>query len=397
MFRQTTLLTVEEELQVSEARFRAMFDSAAVGIGILSVDGKVLDANPEACRMMGWPREELIGMSPAAATYAGDLDDSSRLFQDLVAGRRDSYQMERRYIRKDGELTWAHVTMSTVRGPDGQLRFLVGMLIDINEQKLARQKLEAQEREYRQHLEEHVQERTRELSLANTRLQAEIEQRQRAEDALAQKAAEEAVAAERTRLAHELHDAVTQTLFSASLIAEVLPDLWQIDANEARKSTDELRQLTRGALAEMRTLLLELRPATLTQTRFPDLLKQLTEALIGRTRLPIRLQVDGEHALPPEVQVALYRIAQESLNNVVKYARATHIDVMLSLSPLQVHLEVADNGTGFNAASARLDSMGLRIMRERAAAIGAHWCINSVPGKGTRVSVTWDDVKRGDL
>ncbi len=97
----------------------------------------------------------------------------------------------------------------------------------------------------------------------------EIEQRQKAEEALAAKAVEEAITAERTRLARDLHDAVTQTLFSASLIAEVLPEIWDMDENEARKSTEELRQLTRGALAEMRTLLLELRPAALTQARFP--------------------------------------------------------------------------------------------------------------------------------
>jgi signal transduction histidine kinase len=205
------------------------------------------------------------------------------------------------------------------------------------------------------------------------------------------------VAAERTRLAHDLHDAVTQTLFSASLVAEVLPDLWKLDTAEALKSTDELRQLTRGALAEMRTLLLELRPAALTQTRFADLLKQLTEALIGRTRLPITLHVDGERKLPPEVQVALYRIAQESLNNVVKYARATQVEVLLSLSASGVHLEIIDNGLGFNLADARPGSLGLRIMRERAEAIGAEWHIASAPGHGTKVCVTWNDVERGDV
>jgi signal transduction histidine kinase len=285
--------------------------------------------------------------------------------------------------------------MSSVRGPDGLPRFLVGMVIDIDEKKSTQQKLETREREYRQHLEERVKERTHELSQANDRLQQEIEQRRRVEEALSQKAAEEAVAAERTRLAHDLHDAVTQTLFSASLIAEVLPDLWAVDVAEAHKSTDELRQLTRGALAEMRTLLLELRPAALTQTRFPELLKQLTEAIIGRTRLPITLHVDGERKLPPEVQVALYRIAQESLNNIIKYARPTQIDVLLSLSNSGVHLEINDNGLGFDLAKTRPNSLGLRIMRERAEAIGAEWCIHSAPGQGTQVSVTWNDLHGG--
>ncbi len=388
-------LRAEEELLVSEARFRAMFDSAAVGIGIMGLDRVITDANPEMCRMLGRTREELIGTTPITLTHSDDVAEANNRFAELASGKIDSYQVERRYVRKDGGVFWAQVTMSSVRGPDGLPRFLVGMVIDVDEQRAAQKKLEAQEREYRQHLEERVQERTHELSQANERLQQEIEQRQRVEEALSQKAAEEAVAAERTRLAHDLHDAVTQTLFSASLIAEVLPDLWAIDVAEAHKSTDELRQLTRGALAEMRTLLLELRPAALTQTRFPDLLKQLTEAVIGRTRLPITLHVDGERKLPPEVQVALYRIAQESLNNIVKYARPTQVDVLLSLSTSGVHLEINDNGLGFDLANTRPNSLGLRIMRERAEAIGAEWCINSAPGRGTQVSVTWNDLHGG--
>ena len=200
-----------------------------------------------------------------------------------------------------------------------------------------------------------------------------------------------AVMEERNRLARDLHDAVTQTLFSASLTAEVLPDLWEMDVEEAKRSTEELRQLTRGALAEMRTLLLELRPATLTQTRLSDLIKQLCEAFIGRSRLPIALNIEGDGILPPEVQVAFYRIAQESLNNVFKYARASKVDVNLFLSSSRAHFETCDNGIGFDMSTSKPTSMGMRIMRERAEAIGAEFEITSEPGKGTCVSVTWHE------
>jgi signal transduction histidine kinase len=121
---------------------------------------------------------------------------------------------------------------------------------------------------------------------------------QQAADAQTARAVEDAIAAERNRLARELHDAVTQTLFAASLIAEVLPDLWDIDEAEAHRSTEELRQLTRGALAEMRTLLFELRPAALNQARLSDLLRQLSEAVMGRKRLPICLDLDGDCEIP---------------------------------------------------------------------------------------------------
>ncbi len=120
---------------------------------------------------------------------------------------------------------------------------------------------------------------------------------------------------ERQRLARELHDAVSQTLFSASLSAEVLPRLWERNQDEGRRCLDELHRLTRGALAEMRALLLELRPAALTEVGLGDLLHQLAEAITNRARLPVKLAVDRPCPLPPDVQVALYRIAQEALNN----------------------------------------------------------------------------------
>jgi signal transduction histidine kinase len=277
-----------------------------------------------------------------------------------------------------------------VRDRNGNPDYLVGIIEDIDDQKRASERLAEQEADYLRTLQQKVQERTRELEEANQRLQEEVEQRKIIEEQLAKKAAAEAVTAERTRLARDLHDAVTQTLFSASLIAEVLPDLWDMDMEEARKSTEELRQLTRGALAEMRTLLLELRPSTLTQTHLKDLIKQLCEAFIGRSRLPITLNIEGDCELPPEVQVAFYRIAQESLNNVFKYARASQVNVSLFISPSTIHFETCDNGIGFDMSTSKPTSLGMRIMRERAEAISADLHISSTPGSGTCVEMTWN-------
>jgi PAS domain S-box-containing protein len=386
---------IQQQLRDSEARFRAMFDHSAVGMALLTLDRRVVQANQSAVRLTGYSADELKNITASDLALPEDRALGQAAFRDLLEGRRDDFQVERRYMRKDGRVFWARVAYSAVPALDGQPEYLVGMIEDIDEQRAARQRLADQEREYRRQLEEHVQDRTRELSEANTRLQLEMAQRQQAEAALAHKAADEAVSAERTRLARDLHDAVTQTLFSASLIAEVLPELWQIDAREARHSTDELRELTRGALAEMRTLLLELRPAALAQARFADLLKQLAEALVGRTRLPIELCLDGQRDLPPEVQVALYRIAQESLNNVIKHARASQVAIRLNLAPAGACLEITDDGVGFDAAATRPDSLGLGIMRERAAAIGAELHVDSLPGQGTRVNVLWTEYEGG--
>jgi PAS domain S-box-containing protein len=378
-----------EELRKSQAQFQAIFDNVAVGVAVMTLGRRPIAFNSTTERIVGYTAEDLREIDPRLLSVPEDRSMDTELFQELIEGRRNSYVMERRYRHKDGRIFWARVNYSLVRDVDGSPDYLVGIIEDIDDQKRAAERLAEQEAEYLRTLQQRVTERTQELQETNQRLQSEIEQRVRIEQELAEKAADEAVTADRTRLARDLHDAVTQTLFSASLIAEVLPDLWEMDSIEARKSTEELRQLTRGALAEMRTLLLELRPATLTQTRLGDLIKQLCEAFIGRSRLPIELSIEGDCQLPPEVQIAVYRIAQESLNNVFKYARASRVDVNLYISETVVRYETCDNGIGFDMTAVKPTSLGMRIMRERAEAIGAEFSLTSSPGAGTCVEVTW--------
>jgi len=378
-----------EELLKSQARFQAIFDNVAVGVAVMTLERRPLAFNATTEKIIGYNAQEMQNIDPKLLAVPEDRGMDVELFQELIEGKRDSYVMERRYRHKSGRIFWARINYSLVRDLDGRPDYLIGLIEDIDEQKRAAERLAAQEADYLLTLQHRVNERTHELEEANQRLHREIEQRTKIEGELAAKAAEEAVAADRTRLARDLHDAVTQTLFSASLTAEVLPELWEMDVDEAKRSTEELRQLTRGALAEMRTLLLELRPATLTQTRLGDLIRQLCEAFIGRSRLPIKLTIDGDCRLPPEVQVAVYRIAQESLNNVFKYARATRVDVNLYTSESTVHFTTCDNGIGFDMSTSKPTSLGLRIMRERAEAISADFQITSAPGEGTCVEVSW--------
>jgi len=207
---------------------------------------------------------------------------------------------------------------------------------------------------------------------------------------------------ERQHLARELHDAVTQTLFSASLAAEVLPRLWERNREAGLNCLFEVHQLTRGALAEMRTLLLELRPAALVETELKALLSQLAEATTSRARIPVTVQAVPHCSLPPEVQVALYRIAQEALNNVAKHAEAKHVEVSLLCEPplpaeegqphvTTVELSVADDGRGFDPDDLPdgCRGLGLGIMRERAEAVGAELEIRSQAGQGTRITARW--------
>ncbi len=213
------------------------------------------------------------------------------------------------------------------------------------------------------------------LAIENARLRSQAEQ--------------SAVLAERSRLARELHDAVTQTLFSASLIAEVLPRLWNRSQEEGLRRLEELRQLTRGALAEMRTLLLELRPSALLEANLNELFRHLCDAFAGRARIPVELSIEGDSNLPEDVKVAIYRIAQEALNNVYKHAEATRVKLTFQGLANRVEMVVEDDGRGFDPLHIPPEHLGVGIMRERAESIDAILAISSKPGKGTRIRVVW--------
>jgi len=376
------------ELRQSEARFRAMFDNAVIGMTLSTLDRRVLQMNEALTRITGYSLEDIKSLHPTDIAHPDDRHLGKDEFAELLAGKRNAFSLERRYFHKSGRMFWGRVTYSMVCDSDGKPCNLVGLMEDITEQKMAAEKLAAQESEYRQTLEQKVEERTRELQQTNRRLEEEITERKKAEQALTNKATQDAIASERTRLARDLHDAVTQTLFSSSLIAEVLPDLWEINPEEGKKRLEELRLLTRGALAEMRTLLVELRPNSLTQIPLPDLLRLLCESLIGRARLPIQFNSEGQAKVPADVQIALYRITQEALNNIVKHAKATRVVVTLQLGD-SIRLVIEDDGSGFDLALVSPDHLGLKIMCERAEAIEAQCSIYSQLGEGTKISVIW--------
>jgi signal transduction histidine kinase len=183
---------------------------------------------------------------------------------------------------------------------------------------------------------------------------------------------------------------VTQTLFSSSLIADVLPRIWERNPEEGHRRLEELRQLTRGALAEMRTLLMELRPSALVEVELCDLLRQLSEAFTGRSRIPVQLDLDGSIQIPPEVKVGLYRIAQEALNNIAKHANASQATLTLRSHHTGFELSIADNGSGFDLSDVSSEHMGLKIMNERSGEIGVNLTVDSRTGVGTKIVAQWE-------
>jgi two-component system sensor histidine kinase/response regulator len=206
---------------------------------------------------------------------------------------------------------------------------------------------------------------------------------------LYQQAQEMAALEERQRIARDLHDAVNQTLFSASMMAETLLLVADSDPEKVKPGLQRIYQLTQGALAEMRTLLIELRPDALAHAELSDLLPYLVDSAIARTKAHVEFSIDNPLPLSPEVKIAFYRVAQEALNNIVKHAQASEIAIAVYNSPDGVTLQISDNGVGFDAKQLVGGHFGLSIMHERAQMVGAVLDIESAPEQGTLIVLDW--------
>ena len=203
---------------------------------------------------------------------------------------------------------------------------------------------------------------------------------------------DKAVQEERLRLARDLHDSVTQALYSITLFAEAATRLLTI--GDVVTAADHLRQLQamgQDALREMRLLIFELRPAVLEQAGLVAALKARLDAVEGRSKMAPTFVVEGENCLPAPVEQALYRIAQEALNNVLRHAQARQVTVTLRQEQPTVVLEVSDDGMGFDPALASMQGgLGLRGIAERVAQLGGELVVRSAPGAGTRLRVEVD-------
>jgi signal transduction histidine kinase len=142
-------------------------------------------------------------------------------------------------------------------------------------------------------------------------------------------------------------------------------------------------------MAEMRALLAELRPSTLTDAELGDLLRLLGNAFTGRTNIPANVKVLGQGALPADVQVAIYRVCQEALNNVAKHADASLVEIDLKHEENAIELSIHDDGQGFDPEQTTSGHYGLSMMHERAERVGARLSITSQPGQGTELTIRW--------
>lgn len=200
-----------------------------------------------------------------------------------------------------------------------------------------------------------------------------------------------AVIQERTRLARELHDSVTQSLYSIMLLTEGWRRMASTGAGSKVYVEDYLARISEisgQALREMRLLIHELRPPVLERDGLVEALRKRLDAVERRAGIEARLIMDDLVELPTRVEVELYRIAQEALNNALKHAGATEVIVRICIDAGEVVLEVVDNGRGFDAQKAALGGgLGWVGMRERARQIGGSLIISSASGQGATVCV----------
>ena len=205
----------------------------------------------------------------------------------------------------------------------------------------------------------------------------------------AAQAEELAAVQERNRLARELHDSVTQTIFSMTLTAESSRILLKRDPNQVEPQLDRLNELAQGALEEMRTLILELRSAAVAQDGLIPALHKHVDSLKQRDGLVVELNIHGDSSIGSEQEEGLFRIVQESLNNVSKHARVDKALVTLQQTNGRVVLAVEDQGVGFDVSEVPLgeEHMGLTSIRERTEMLKGNLKVESSPGKGTRITV----------
>jgi PAS domain S-box-containing protein len=347
----TAYRRTSEALFQSEARFKTIFEEAGMGIVIKGLNGKMLDCNPAFQALVGYSAAELRRMDYLDITHPLDKKLSRKVFNELVAGKRDHYFIEKRYLQKNGQTIWARMTASLVREQDGSAKFVIGMAENIT----ANKQIETELAELQQRLMQ-----GREL--------------------------------ERLRVAQDLHDGPLQEVIAVSYQVQELENSLSSagDQDQLRTIRANLIQLTQS----LRAICGELRPPTLAPFGLEKTIRSHAEqfqAVHPELSVSQSLARDGL-MLPDHVRIVLFRIYQEALNNILRHAQAKSVKIRFSLTPRHAILSVQDDGVGFDLPShwvrlARQGHLGLVGAMERAREVGGDFKVSSVPGKGTTIRV----------
>jgi PAS domain S-box-containing protein len=347
-----------KELKESEERFRALAEFTYDWEYWLSPDGDYVYVSPSCERITGYSSGE-FRRDPELLERIVHADDRATVTKHLREEPIEGsvvHPMEFRIISRNGEERWLEHLCQPVYSSSGNYLGRRGSNRDITERKRAEEALEAQVKE-------------------------------------------KAVAAERSRLARELHDSVTQALYSVTLYAEATR--LALSAEKQHVAAENLRRLhniAREAMLGMRMLIFELHPPVLEEEGLVAALQTRLASVESRARLQTEIRVEGERRLPLAVEEELFRIALEALNNVIKHANAQQVTVTLKFENKGVSLEIVDDGVGFDPATAKgSGGMGLLGIEERVQRIQGSFAIRSTSGDGTTLRVTVRDVEIGSM
>jgi PAS domain S-box-containing protein len=305
--------------------------------------GKIIEANETASKQLGYTREEFAGMKIFDYEASEKPEQIAQRMKKTI--REGSDDFETLHRTQSGELRNVHVWVKTLQLNDRVLFYYI--LQDITERK---------------RIEEANESYNREITLLE----------------------------ERQRIASDLHDAVSQTLFSARLTAEMLLRQPDRQADSFTRSLVDLARLTRSAAGEIRLILVELRNNALLHVSLNVLLANLIDSCMARTNANLIFQCYTEDpVLPARIKLAFYRIAQEATSNAIKHGKPGNIHCILNQDEQTLEMIIQDDGIGFSMDQVSDDHFGLQIMRERADQAGLELVITAQPDKGTSVAVNW--------
>ena len=378
----------ENDLRDEQQRFQTVFENASVGIALVDPAGHVIAANDADLRFLGYSRGELIGRHFSEFTHPEDLELDQDLFESMSRAERPGYSIEKRYVRKDGEVVWGRLHIAAVRQLQGQLKYSVVVCEDITE----RRQFEQQLREAHEKLERRVRERTAELSTANDKLRAEIEERARAERQIRAEQAElreSLLSRERDRrlIACEIHDGLAQQLVGAKMHLEAYRLQRERRPEQAEQNLQECLDLLVHGVQESRNLIQGLRPPDLDGLGLVPAIRHIADDA-GKAGLPVEVDSDlGDDRLPGRIEDTVYRIVQEGLTNARVHSGSDRAWVRLRRTEGWLRIEIRDRGCGFDPEAVREGFHGLRGARQRVRVFGGTFTIESRVGEGTRLVV----------
>ena len=344
-----------EALRDSEAHFRTIFEVTTIGIALLNKDGRMVEANPALQRMLGYSLSELVSQMFTVFIVPEDASRCKALFRELVHGIQDAYQVEKKYIRKDGQTAWGRLNISLIRGARVEDHLAVCMIEDITAQKQA-------EREIRTY-QEQLRSVASELSLTEEQ--------------------------ERRRLATDLHDHVGQILALAQIKLGAIRE--SASSSHLVEPMDEVRRLIEQTIQYTRSLSFELSPPVLYDLGFEAAVEWLAELIQKQHGIMVKVQTDrSPKSMNDEIRVILFQTMRELLANVAKHANAKNIRVFIAREDATLEVKIEDDGLGMGIsvdAAHGPFGFGFFSIRERLKYLGGRLEVASEPGWGTRVTL----------